>query len=341
MTRHGVALIGLGLAVEPHAQALMDLSERVDVVWAASRSAERCAAFAKRYPFKTTTDFDAVMSDPAVHSLIVLTPPSSHLEWIERAAAAGKHVLIEKPLALDVPQAERSVILARHSNIKLGVVLQHRFRPNALKLAEVLASGMLGKIEASIVSVPWWRPQEYYDEPGRGTIARDGGGVLMTQAIHTIDLFRALAGPIVRVAAVAVTTGLHRMETEDLVSAVMELEGGGVATLMATTAYNPGKSECIELICREGSAKLEGNSLTLNWLDGRAETLTGEARSGAGASPMDFSSGPHRMLISDFLDAVEQNREPRVSGEDALSTQYLIDAMLESSRRRTWVDVPR
>lgn len=339
MTRHGVALIGLGLAVEPHAQALADLSGRVDVRWAASRSAERCAAFAKRTPFPTTTDFDAVLADPSVRSLIVLTPPSSHLEWIERAAAAGKHVLIEKPLALTVPEAERSVALARAAGIRLGVVLQHRFRPNALKLAEVLRSDALGEVEAAIVTVPWWRPQSYYDEPGRGTMARDGGGVLMTQAIHTLDLFRSLAGPVSRVAAVAVTTGLHRMETEDFVSAVMELGGGGVATAMATTAYNPGDAERIELICRNGSAKLEGNSLTLTWLDGRVETMSGDARSGAGASPMDFSSGPHQALIADFLDAVEQNRAPQVSGEDALATQHLIDAMLESSRRRSWVDV--
>lgn len=341
MTPHGVALIGLGLAVEPHAKALIDLGGRVNVRWAASRSAGRCAEFASQYPFETTRDFETVLRDPSVRSLIVLTPPSSHLEWVERAAAAGKHVLMEKPLALTVPEAQQCVDIAREANIRLGVVLQHRFRPGALKLAATLREGSLGTIEAACVTVPWWRPQSYYDEPGRGTLARDGGGVLLTQAIHTLDLFRALAGPVSQIAAVAVTTGLHRMETEDFAGAIMELSGGGVATVMATTAYAPGHAERIELICRNGSTKLEGNALTLTWLDGRTETLSGDSRSGMGASPMDFSSSSHQALIADFLEAVEQDRAPAVTGEDALATQQLIDAMLHSSRTRGWVKIAK
>src|SRR5690606_35038369 len=136
----------------------------------------------------------------------------------------------------------------RHGRL-LGAVLQHRFRTSSRRLAALLRDGELGRIAAASCTIPWWRPQSYYDEPGRGTMARDGGGVLMTQAIHTLDLFRALVGGVERVAAVSVTTPLHRMETEDFVAATLLLAGGAPASLSATTAAYPGFSEQILLIC--------------------------------------------------------------------------------------------
>jgi len=249
-------------------------------------------------------------------------------------------VLVEKPLALTSAEAAAMVAAARAAGLRLGVVLQHRFRPNSLKAMDWLASGRLGPVEAASAAIPWWRPQSYYDEPGRGTMARDGGGVLLTQAIHTLDLFRALAGPVGAVAGLAVTTGLHRMETEDFAGALMRLAAGGAATLMATTAAYPGATETIRLICRNGTIILAGNSLLVQTVDGRREAFAGDSGSGGGADPMAFSHGPHQALIADFLDAVEQGRDPAVSGDDALATQRLIDAILEASRRRAWLDVP-
>jgi predicted dehydrogenase len=131
---------------------------------------------AKSYPFPVTTDLDAAISDPAISAVIVLTPPAAHLEVAERCFAAGKHALVEKPLELTSERGGRLVAAGRRAGRRLGVVLQHRFRPASLRLREIIRAGRLGEIEAGSMNVPWWRPQSYYDEPGRGTMARDGAG---------------------------------------------------------------------------------------------------------------------------------------------------------------------
>jgi predicted dehydrogenase len=329
MTRIPVAIIGLGPASEPHAKSLLDLADRVEVRYAASRSVERTRAFAERFPFPTTTDLDAVIADPAVRAVFVLTPPNAHLEVAERCLAAGKHVLVEKPLEVSLERAERLVASARQAGRTLGVVLQHRFRPASLRLRDILGAGRLGTIEAASMTVPWWRPQSYYDEPGRGTLARDGGGVLLTQAIHTLDLFRSLVGVSAVTAAQVTTTGLHRMETEDYASALVRLASGPPGTILATTSAYPGGPERIEIIGSSGTAVLSGGGLRVSTLDGADEETEAESRTGSGANIMDFPHDAHRALIGDFLDAIAQQRAPQVTGEEALETQRLIQAILD------------
>jgi predicted dehydrogenase len=332
MSRIGIAIIGLGPASEPHTKSLLDLADRVDVRWAASRSEARLRAYAAKAPFPTTTNINAAIDDPAVQAVLVLTPPAAHLEYAERAFSQGKHVLMEKPLEVNSARAERMVAAGRRAGCRLGVVLQQRFRPAGMKLRALLDSEKLGSIEAASVSVPWWRPQSYYDEPGRGTKARDGGGVLLTQAIHSIDMFRSLVGVRRVVAAQARTTALHRMETEDLSNALIELGNGAPGMITATTANYPGRPERIEIIGSAGSAMLEGASLTVALLDGTRIEEKSVERTGGGASIMDFPHDAHRDLIADFLDAIEQGRDPRVTGEDALATQRLIDEILAKAR---------
>jgi predicted dehydrogenase len=169
-----VSLIGLGLAVEPHARSLMELTPDVEVRWAASPSAARTQAFGARYPFPCTNDVAAAIKDPAVDAVFLLTPPNTHLELAQQAFEHRKHVLIEKPLEVSVERAARIVAMAETAGVGLGVMLQHRFRPASLRLAELLRQGALGTIQTASLAVPWWRPQSYYDEPGRGTRARWG-----------------------------------------------------------------------------------------------------------------------------------------------------------------------
>ena len=328
----GIAIIGLGPASQPHARSLLELADQADVRWAASRSPERTATFAKSFPFPVTNDLDAAIADPAVQAVIVLTPPAAHLDVAERCFAAGKHILVEKPLALTVARGERLVAAGRRAGRHLGVVLQHRFRPGSLRLRALLRSGSLGEIEAAWMNVPWWRPQSYYDEPGRGTMARDGGGVLLTQAIHTLDLFRSLVGVSKVVAAEARTTGLHRMETEDCVSALVHLGNGAPGTITATTAFMAGQPERIEIIGRRGSASLVGGKLRVDYLDGTEETVQAEGSTGSGANIMDFPIDAHRALIGEFLSACRENRDPAVTGEDALATQQLVNEVLRVAR---------
>jgi predicted dehydrogenase len=331
MSRIGIAVVGLGPAAEPHAKSLLDLADRVDVRWAVTRSQARAAAAAARYPFPVTTDLGQALGDAAVQAVLLLTPPGAHLDVAERCLSAGKHVLVEKPLELSVERGRRLVAAGRAAGLRLGVVLQHRFRPGAVRLRALLAEGALGEVVAGWTTIPWWRPQAYYDEPGRGTMARDGGGVLLTQAIHTIDLFRSLVGVSEVVSAIATTTKLHRMETEDYVTAQLRLGNGAPGTLAATTAYMPGRPERIEILGTRGAVSLVGGSLQVDYLDGSQEKLDAGEQTGSGANIMDFPNDAHRAVLADFLDAIETGRDPAVPGEEALASQELIAAVLARS----------
>lgn len=340
MKPKGLAIVGLGMALDPHAKALADLPDTYEVKHAYSRSVERREAAAARYGLPVTGDLEAIVGDPDTHAALILTPPDSHFEIVQRFLNAGKDVLVEKPLDVSSARGAELVAMAQRLDRRLGVVLQHRFRESSRELSRLLEGGELGRIAAATCSVPWWRDQAYYDEPGRGTLARDGGGVLMTQAIHTLDLYRALVGGVRRVASVAETTPLHRLECEDFVAGVLHLENGAVGSLLATTAAYPGLSESIELICENGVARLGGGALRIDWLDGRVTEIAAEQALGGGSDPMDFPADAHRNLLQDFASAVEQGRDPLVSGREALQTQVLIDALIRAAGRATWEDVP-
>ena len=324
----GIAVIGLGNALEPHAKSLLDLKDRARVVWAAAPNHGRPQEAAARYGFPATTDIQAAIHDPAVDAVMVLTPVSAHLPIAHAAFAAGKHVLCEKPLEASTERAGQLIAAARGADRKLGVVLQLRFRVGSRRLKQVLDEGALGTVQAASMSVPWWRPQSYYDQPGRGTKAVDGGGVLMIQAIHTLDLFRWMLGVRSVEAAQVCTTDLHRMETEDYAAALVRLGNGAPGTIMATVAAYPGSTEWIHVIGSRGTARLEGGSLRLSFIDGREEVLADSSGSGSGANVMGFSHEPHKAVLADFLDAIEQGRDPAITGEDALATQRLIDDII-------------
>jgi predicted dehydrogenase len=208
------------------------------------------------------------------------------------------------------------------------VVLQHRFRPAAEKLKTI----DLGRIVSASALIPVWRPQSYYDQPGRGTRARDGGGVLLTQGIHTLDLLLWFAGEAAEAESFSTTTPVHRMETEDLVCAAVRWKSGALGVVHATTAAYPGFAERIELIGTRATAVLEGTCLRVEFHGGASLELKTEAGGGGtGADPMAFPHDWHRGVLSDFLDAIEQDRRPRVDGAEALKVHRFIDALLRTA----------
>jgi predicted dehydrogenase len=333
-----IAVFGAGLAFAPHRDSLRDLADRIDVAWFVGSGIDRVQQAAAHFPgARATTAIDDVLADASVQAALVLTPPASHLDIVERLAARGIHVLLEKPLALDTPGARALVEACERHRVVLALVLQHRLRPAALQLKQLLAAGALGTLTRAAVDVRWWRPQSYYDMPGRGTLARDGGGVLMTQAIHTLDLFLHLAGPVHEVAALAATSPAHRMECEDVVAAVARLGNGAVASLHATTAAFPGFAESIELSGTLGTARLTGGELVMHGCDGAVQRWGEDASLGAGADPMAFDHAAHRAVLADFVEAVRHGAAPSASGRSALAVHRLIDALLASSATRRFV----
>ena len=321
------AMIGLGMVSRTYADAFAN-SGQVSLTRVYSRSAEGLAAFLAAHPTlgaRAATSVAEIASDPDIDFVVLTTPPNARRDIVAALAEAGKPILMEKPVERTLEGATELVSLCEAAKVPLGIVLQHRARPIVADLRDRLAG--LGPLVAAEVNVPWWRPQSYYDEPGRGTYARDGGGVLISQAIHTMDLMLSLTGPVADVTAMCATTGFHKMEAEDYVVAGMTFANGAVGQLFATTANFPGEGETITLHCQNGSARLAAGVLRIDRQDGTSETLGQAASSGAGADPMAFTSDWHRSVIEDFASALTDGRPPLVPGRTALGVHKLIAAI--------------
>ena len=326
-----IAVVGVGLGSAPHFAALADLSAQYPLTWVCARDAQRLQAVALPEGVRRTTQLLDILDDTRVGAVLVLTPPGAHMEVVRQVADAGKHVLVEKPLELNFERAREMVDWCDMRQVKLAVMLQHRMRDGALRLAQLLQSDALGPITSAAMQVRWWRPQSYYDMPGRGSMARDGGGVLLTQAIHTLDLLLSLIGTPERVTGAVSTSVLHTMECEDCACALLYYPHGMVAVLQATTAAYPGYPERIDINGALGTATLESGQLQVAYVDGRRESIAAQGGGGGGADPMAFHHGPHRAVLRDFLDAVRNDRAPAVTGRSALAAQAVIEAILASS----------
>jgi predicted dehydrogenase len=330
--QHRIAIIGLGMVLRPHLQSLLELADRAEIAACHTPSAARQAAFRAAHPqLPLVADLDRVLADPSIDAAIILSPPNTHLALVERCARAGKHVLLEKPIEGTLARSELLVAIMEQAGLRLGIVLQYRFRSVTRRMEEALASGALGALISASAQVRWWRGPDYFAQAGRGIRARDGGGVLLTQAIHTLDLFQHLAGGIVRVAAMARTSPLRRIDTEDIACAAVELGNGAIGSIDATTVSYPGFAERIELACEHGTMVMSAEDLDIWWKDGRHERFAGPPSNAGGANPMAYTHDAHKGVIADFLDALDEGRAPRVSGREALKVHRLIDAVLKSS----------
>jgi predicted dehydrogenase len=333
----GVGLIGLGMAIKPHMLSLRELEAagRVRIVGGFAPSAARREAFTKQWSAPVFATQEDLFGATGLDLVLVLTPPGAHLPVAQAAAAAGKHILVEKPVEVTVARGEALVAAADRAGVCCGVMLQHRFRPAALKLKAALDAGELGQILSASASIRWWRDANYFRQPGRGMKARDGGGVLITQAIHTLDLLLHLAGPHKDIAGFAFTSPLRAIDTEDVAAAVIRFRSGAIGALDATTVAQPGYPERIDIAGTKGSAVLETFQLAIN-REGRDTEVTGSAQSGGGgADPMAFDHGPHRAAIAEMLDAIAQNREPSNSARSGLHVQRLIEDWLNDAATRS------
>ncbi|MCC7040085.1 MAG: Gfo/Idh/MocA family oxidoreductase [Burkholderiales bacterium] len=339
MKKIGIGIIGLGMAARPHMHALRDLASKVDVIGCHSPSEERRAAFARTYDVPIVGSLEALLGDARIEVALILTPPRTHAELAIRAARAGKHVLLEKPVDVDLPSSIALVDAIAHEKRALGVVFQHRFRACALTLRALLEEQALGELVSVSASVRWWRSDAYFAEPGRGMRARDGGGLLLTQAIHSLDLLLDLAGPVERVASLCRTSPLRRIDTEDVACASVAYASGAIGVIDATTAAYPGYPERLEFAGTKGSAVIEGENLIVHRHGREVLRMEGAPVGDGGADPMAFSHAAHRRLLEDYVDSLTDGREPRASGRSALAVHALIDAMLESSRTGTVLGV--
>jgi len=340
-----IALIGLGMVARTHVRAIIAMQDQAKLVGVFARDRTSAAEFVTDACADVTVtphiynDISEIASDANVDVVVICTPPNARVEIVEELAKAGKHIIMEKPLERTMEAAQEIVETCEKYNVELGVFFQHRMRQSSIKMQQLMAEHAFGEIALVEIAVPWWREQAYYDEPGRGTYARDGGGVLISQAIHTLDLALSILGPVEKVQAMARSTSLHKMESEDYVSAGLDFASGAVGSLVASTASFPGGVESITVHGSKASAVLKAGVIDVSYQDGTKDSHGEEASSGGGADPMAFTHAWHQSIIEDFLTSVKAGKKPAVTGREALNVQALIEALIQSSNQGRAVSV--
>jgi len=329
----GVALVGTGLAAAMHTAGLR-LCPAADIRGAVGTSREASAGLAARLSLpRVYRDLEECLADPQVHVVHICTPPHTHPELARRIAAAGRHVLVDKPLARNVAEADAVIAACADAGVLLCGLFQHRFIPLCRRVKDAVEQGRLGRIYLADCLVKWWRTDEYYQgSTWRARQATEGGGALINQAIHSVDLLQWLAGPVVEVAGHTITAA-HAIETEDVGVAVLRLQGGGLGVLEGTTAAYPGFPERIELHGTGGSVILDEGRRRVEWhLRGEAPHVEEEGvQQGNAADPAAVSPEAHAAAFADFLDAVRTGRPPAVDGREARKALEIVEAVYRSS----------
>ena len=339
-------LVGCGMVSSVYLDAFSHLRERIRLKGVMASTAESAKAFTDQQAEPFASDLHvyettaAIARDDEVDFVILATPPNARLDICRRLVEAGKPVLMEKPVERTAQAARQLVDLFEEHDLPLAIVLQHRARASALQLAAILADGDAGALRSAEITVPWWRPQSYYDVDGRGSYERDGGGVLISQAIHTLDLALQFTGPVHSVQALCRTTGHHQMEAEDFVSAGLTFCNGAIGHIFASTASFPGRSEDIWLHFQNLSAHLLSDQLTIYRHSGPTETFGASSATGAGADPMAFSSVWHQAVLTNLCDHLDNSAPLLASGSSALAIHDLIEALETSSRTEQLVVLP-
>lgn len=332
MIARGVAVIGSGSIAEQHLSALKELPG-ARIVGVSSRTEARARAAGERFGCRWTTDYRALLADPEVDLVDVVTSSGSHAPIALSALEAGKHVLVEKPMAMNTRDARRLIAEARARGLVLSVVSQRRFEELHGAVRRVLDAGLLGRLLLVEASVPYYRTQAYYDSADwRGTVAQDGGA-LMNQGIHSVDLMLWFAGPARSVVG-RTATQAHRMEAEDLALGIASFESGAFGTVMATTSAQPGFAPALRLYGEKGTIWLEGSAITHWTVPGAPEPPRSGGEASAGVrDPRLTSHRFHQAQIRDVLEAIERGRPPAVTGEDGFRAVAFVEALYASAAR--------
>ncbi len=316
----GFAILGAGMVADYHQQAIIanaDLGARLVAI--GHYNPDRFAEISAKFGVPCLTEAD-MLAHPDVDVVCICTPGGQHAAQTIAAARAGKHVLVEKPMALNLADADAMINACAQAGVKLGVTLQRRAEPLFKQIYEAVQGGDLGELTLGLVSMPYVRSEAYYQQAEyRGTWAGDGGGVLMTQGIHIVDLLIWYMGDPVEVRAYADT--LHRnVEVEDTLTAILRFANGSQAAITATTTAAPGFNHRLEIYGTSGGIQVDGEHVT-RWdiADSSKATVVPPALgtaedAGAGGDPRGISPSGHIAIFRDFIDALNNNRPPQVDG---------------------------
>ena len=334
----GIGLVGAGVISATHAAAVATLPDaRITAVTDADPG--RAHVFAAEHGAAAEASLTALLARDDVDVVAVCVPSGRHADIGVQAAAAGKHLIVEKPIDVSLAAADRLIAAADAAGVALTVISQHRFDPGLIRLRQLADDGRLGRLLLGAASTKWFRSQGYYDSAvWRGTWAMDGGS-LLNQGIHYVDLLSWFMGPVAEVTAVCVTAN-HEIEVEDTALAIVRFGSGAVATITSSTVVFPGFAQRLEISGTSGTAVIEDGVLTHLGLQAEApdpglrgsREHLGTARPDAAARAAGIGFASHAAQIADLLAAVAQQRPPAVTGADGRTTLEIICAVYESAR---------
>ena len=339
---YGFAIVGCGAIGTFHAKQLRHV-DRARLVAVCAPRLEAAQRLAEQFHCKAYASLEAMLQDEAIDIVNICTPSSLHGEQAIACAKAKKHVITEKPMDITLEKANLMIEAFRSSGTRLSVISQHRLDGSVSKVKRLIDNGMFGNLVMGNGAVNWYRSQTYYDSSNwRGTWQGDGGGALMNQGIHAVDVLQYLMGPVKSVFAYCETLGHERIEVEDAAAAVLKFANGAIGTIVGTTAAFPGLSTRIEIFGTKGSAVIEDDILVYcqyqkpgsdnpEQLINESEHANDQAGKGA-ANPMTIDGQSHVMQFNDMIQAIEEQREPLVNGMEGRKPLEVITAIYQSNQ---------
>lgn len=345
----GFAVVGCGMIARFHARALADVpGARLVALVSRNQANARGLAESLQIRCDTYTELAPVLGRQDVDVVIITTPSGAHMEPAVAAAQAGKHVVVEKPLEISLERCDRIIEACDQNRVKLCTIFPSRFGDANGVLKSAVDAGRFGRLTLGETTCKWWRPQSYYDEGGwKGTQALDGGGALMNQAIHNVDLLCWMMGPVKQISGFTATLAHERIEVEDTAVACLRFANGALGVIQATTSVHPGLPKTIAVHGDRGTAVIEQDDV-LRWEltpetdEDRAVKKRFAQRtnaSGGSSNPAAISHVGHARQLRDFAEAIESNRAPVVDGREGRKAVEVICAIYQSAATGRVVDL--
>ncbi len=344
----GFGVIGCGMIAGFHAKAIADI-RNAKIVGCYDRFPGAADRLAEQTGCQSYHDLDEMLANPDIHIVTICTPSGAHLEPAIAAARAGKHLIVEKPLEITLKRCDRIIQECEKAGVLLSTIFPSRFHKSSKLMKAAVDKGKFGQLTMGDSYVKWFRSQEYYDSGAwRGTWALDGGGALMNQAIHSVDLLAWLMGPVSEISAHTATLAHKRIEVEDVAVATVRFENGALGVIEATTAAYPGSLKKIELHGTHGSATLEEEDI-IDWDFAKmtkrdkslVEEMAGRTSSGGGAAdPSAIGHHGHTELFKDVLKAIKNGTQPSVDGYEGRRSVEIILAIYKSAETGRTIQLP-
>ena len=346
----GFGIAGLGMVAETHAEAIGDM-ENGHLAACFSRSKNKAEAFAERHRCMPYWDYGEFLRDRAVDIVTICTPSGAHLKPAVEAAAAGKHIIVEKPLEITLERIDHIIERCSAEGVLCGGVFRSRFSPAAGAVRKAVEEVRFGALTLGSAYVKWYRSRQYYDEGGwHGTWDLDGGGALMNQSIHAVDLLQWYMGPVESVTALTGTLGHKNIEVEDTAVVSIRFQNGALGTIEGSTTCFPGFLKRVELSGTAGSAVIEEDTLTVWHFDpSRPEDDSvlqnlgpgaGSTAGGGASDPAAIDYAGHRIKFENFARAVRSGGSPLVDGAEARKAVEIVLAVYKSAAEKRLVSLP-